>query len=984
MLTDERETCILLMALRTRAVGFDPTWLPMPQPPQDPFPSASRPNDQRRAAEVAFRELLADAGGLQLMDGAPLVSAVAALEERQLLGGEGASSARPSSRLLLGRAQDVVSRAFGGVMGWARWVFRSGLPPFFADSLPQPIHEADTAALRNTSNDPQELPDERAVPVAQPAERYLVPALPRSAASRDELLIRQAPSSSVEHHRSSKHEVAEAAAASDGAAALPPRAPGRQLLATAAPPQLLGAESLSTQASGSALGVPPAENEAATVARRRRIEAAAIDSLYPGYSFVPMYGRAVSPNCNFSLDVAFTVASIDSNRFEIKVLLYSLFVLGVALALLFATFHGEPSRVHASMPCRAHPPSCCGALAGAGAAELVASMSETFAFRVSMVSISINMLADGAMFLAHVFFAFSQVQAVMMGRAYLLGRAGWGRAYLRGSGAVRGGVLRGIWRTRPPHPPPAAVLASSLLFLMLFSFLGMRLLLMVEKARHPERYAGGAAALTSRMWAMQRVSRKRESRPNAALRTRAPLNPAVQRCHSHLAPPCFVQRTAVAVVLVAGVMLEGRGWGLLVLTLAACSFWLPQIIHSARHNARPGVTPMYLWGSTIARLAVPVYLLACPNNIAWFIVPPEPQNAALAWAAAAAAAPPAQPFAYAPDAVHALLRLRAGTAPAFATPDGEALFFREATFAAVLACWMLAQAVVVFFQVRRSLGHHPFSCSTLPPALSRRIPPRSQRRAGGRGSSSRTCFCRSGTTTTAALQCATAESSPTPRRRQRTWSQQQQHQQPLAPLPQLLPPLRGLVVALRLLLVPTGRACSSRGQRSRPAARPRDETCRGLRRAAVCSSPSGCLGNAALRALLQRVLPGALRYRGATGGLSALQRGTSAYRMARAARRPRPPPAAQRRRLLVPTRGSMRQRTGERASMPPPPPSTRLLRRWLATCQWQQHPSRVQRMPVTLQARRLPRGGCKGRPPLTSTVSCARSPSHCRCAAAST
>ena len=42
-------------------------------------------------------------------------------------------------------------------------------------------------------------------------------------------------------------------------------------------------------------------------------------------------------------------------------------------------------------------------------------MSDSFAARVSGVMVGLNTLADGMMFVAHVFFAISQQQAVMMG-----------------------------------------------------------------------------------------------------------------------------------------------------------------------------------------------------------------------------------------------------------------------------------------------------------------------------------------------------------------------------------------------------------------------------------------------------------------------------------------------------------------------------------------------------------------------------------------
>lgn len=275
--------------------------------------------------------------------------------------------------------------------------------------------------------------------------------------------------------------------------------------------------------------------------------------------------------------------------------------------------------------------------------ELVASMSDGFATRVSIVMAGMNVLSDGGMFVGHVFAAAMQAQAAMV-----------------------------------------ALLSSALLFLVLFSFLGIRLLLLIEKARHPELFAGGAVAFASRMWAMQRK---------------------------------FAFGMLIVIILsVAG----EKGWGLHVLCFLACSFWLPQIIHSARHDCRPGVTPLFLWGSSIARIALPVYALGCPNNLIYFLMPAESQDAAHAWAKDAAAAPFSNPFsvAHIADETSRFPWPCPGssTLPAQVTPERASMFAREAAFAIFLVCWMTVQAVVIHFQV--SFHDSDFEADSQTPSFS--------------------------------------------------------------------------------------------------------------------------------------------------------------------------------------------------------------------------------------------------------------------------
>jgi hypothetical protein len=45
------------------------------------------------------------------------------------------------------------------------------------------------------------------------------------------------------------------------------------------------------------------------------------------------------------------------------------------------------------------------------------------------------------------------------------------------------------------------------------------------------------------------------------------------------------------------------------------SFWVPQIVYCARHDARQPLRPVYIIGITLTRLALPLYVFGCPRNI---------------------------------------------------------------------------------------------------------------------------------------------------------------------------------------------------------------------------------------------------------------------------------------------------------------------------------------------------------------------------------
>lgn len=44
-------------------------------------------------------------------------------------------------------------------------------------------------------------------------------------------------------------------------------------------------------------------------------------------------------------------------------------------------------------------------------------------------------------------------------------------------------------------------------------------------------------------------------------------------------------------------------------------FWVPQIVHCARHEARQPLRPLYVVGMSLTRLALPLYLYGCPRNV---------------------------------------------------------------------------------------------------------------------------------------------------------------------------------------------------------------------------------------------------------------------------------------------------------------------------------------------------------------------------------
>ncbi|KAJ1564520.1 hypothetical protein HK405_014649, partial [Cladochytrium tenue] len=64
------------------------------------------------------------------------------------------------------------------------------------------------------------------------------------------------------------------------------------------------------------------------------------------------------------------------------------------------------------------------------------------------------------------------------------------------------------------------------------------------------------------------------------------------------------------------------------------SFWIPQIVSNVRRNSRRAFSPQYVLGTTAARLVLPLYFYACPDNIvAYRETQPLGAAALVAWCA---------------------------------------------------------------------------------------------------------------------------------------------------------------------------------------------------------------------------------------------------------------------------------------------------------------------------------------------------------------
>ncbi len=63
-----------------------------------------------------------------------------------------------------------------------------------------------------------------------------------------------------------------------------------------------------------------------------------------------------------------------------------------------------------------------------------------------------------------------------------------------------------------------------------------------------------------------------------------------------------------------------RRW-LKLVVFVLYSFWVPQIVACALHDARQPLMPAYVLGMSASRLALPLYLHGCPHNL--LRVPPS-------------------------------------------------------------------------------------------------------------------------------------------------------------------------------------------------------------------------------------------------------------------------------------------------------------------------------------------------------------------------
>lgn len=52
----------------------------------------------------------------------------------------------------------------------------------------------------------------------------------------------------------------------------------------------------------------------------------------------------------------------------------------------------------------------------------------------------------------------------------------------------------------------------------------------------------------------------------------------------------------------------------MIIVVALYSFWWPQIVHNAVHGTKHSLHPAYLYGMTVSRLFLPLYLMGCPAN----------------------------------------------------------------------------------------------------------------------------------------------------------------------------------------------------------------------------------------------------------------------------------------------------------------------------------------------------------------------------------
>jgi hypothetical protein len=338
---------------------------------------------------------------------------------------------------------------------------------------------------------------------------------------------------------------------------------------------------------------------------------------YPGARIFPLHGRALSPNCNVTLNVSASAIVWSQAALEDKAMGYTLLATTTGAILIAAL-----------------------------TMQIVASASESAAARVSLATIGIQAMTDAYLTLLHL---------------------------------VGGFVAPAVF---------GSFATTAFVNLLLFSVLEMRFLLLIWKARRPGAFAGG--------WDNAR-------REIGSL-----------YCRFYIA-------------MVGGLVLVYFGsWAMAkLLLLLACSFWWPQILHTARTDSRSGLSPKYILATSVCRLLLPLYFLACPTNLFYLLSPPETRATASRWSESVPFAAVAQPFenSGSPASVgldagssgSSWFNLDADTYPAFASPESAAAFRSSARFAVFLTVWMAVQVGILLLQGKSGFGPRFFVPRVLQP-----------------------------------------------------------------------------------------------------------------------------------------------------------------------------------------------------------------------------------------------------------------------------
>jgi hypothetical protein len=202
----------------------------------------------------------------------------------------------------------------------------------------------------------------------------------------------------------------------------------------------------------------------------------------------------------------------------------------------------------------------------------------------------------------------------------------------------------------------ATLATAAFIYLMLFSVLEMRFMLVIWKARRPEAFANGWDAVRRELGTLY--------------------------CRFYLA-------------LLAGmaIIYADSAFGARAILVMSTSFWLPQIVHSVQHDVRPGLTKAYVLGASVARLALPLYMLGCPSSIYYWRLAPLSRAESSSWPQDPASAPANYPWS--PPA---------GTSPADAGPHARELYASGLRFVVGITVWMAIQVLVLLLQNRPGWG----------------------------------------------------------------------------------------------------------------------------------------------------------------------------------------------------------------------------------------------------------------------------------------